>query len=97
MWLFSGEPEHPEDETVKEMHGANALYSAVTSLMLAIRTGNQDAQQDAAHRMIQIAKHWMKRRWSEGKLANRNPWFGYRWIMHTLVLSNGLNKSKLNS
>jgi hypothetical protein len=36
MWLFSGEPEDPEDETVMEMHGADALYSAVMSLMHVI-------------------------------------------------------------
>jgi len=53
MWLFSGTPEDPEDETVIEMHGADALYSAVKSLMHAIRTEDQNAQQDAAHRMIQ--------------------------------------------
>jgi hypothetical protein len=29
MWLFSGEPEDPEDETVMEMHSADALYSTV--------------------------------------------------------------------
>jgi hypothetical protein len=38
MWLFSGVPENPEDGTVMEKHGANALYSAVKSLMHAIRT-----------------------------------------------------------
>jgi len=52
MWLFSGAPEDPEEETVMEMHGADALYSAVKSLMHVIRTEDQDAQQDAAHRMI---------------------------------------------
>jgi len=73
MWLFSGVPEDPEDETVMEMHGADALYSAVKSLMHAIRTEDQEAQQDAAHRMIQIAKPWTIRRWSESKLANGKP------------------------
>jgi len=34
---------------------------------------DQDAQQDAAHRMIQIAKPWTIRRWSESKLANGKP------------------------
>ena len=56
MWLFSGAPEDPEDETVMEMHDADALYSTVKSLMHAILTEDQDAQQDAAHRLIQIAK-----------------------------------------
>jgi len=73
MWLFSGAPEDPEDETVMEMHCADALYSAVKSLMHAIWTEDQDAQQDAAHRMIQIAKPWTIRRWSESKLANGKP------------------------
>jgi hypothetical protein len=73
MWLFSGAPEDPEDETVMEMHGADALYSAVKSLMHAIRTEDEEAQQDAAHRMIQIAKPWTIRRWSESKLANGKP------------------------
>jgi len=73
MWLFSGAPEDPEDETVMEMHGADTLYSAVKSLMHAIRTEDQDAQQDTAHRMIQTAKPWTIRRWSESKLANGTP------------------------
>jgi hypothetical protein len=73
MWLFSSAPENPEDETVMEMHGANALYSTVKSLMHAIQTDNQDAQQDAAHRMIQIAKPWLIRKCSESNLANRKP------------------------
>jgi len=73
MWLFSGAPEDPEDETVMEMHGADTLYSAVKSLMHAIRTEDQDTQQDAAHQMIQIAKPWTIRRWSELKLANGKP------------------------
>jgi len=73
MWLFSGAREDPEDETVMEMHGADALYSAVKSLMHAIRTDDQDTQQDAAHRMIQIAKPCMIKRCPESKLANGKP------------------------
>jgi len=73
MWLFSGAPEDPEDETVKEKHGADALYSAVKSLTHAIRTEDKEAQQDAAHRMIQIAKPWTIRRWSESNHANGKP------------------------
>jgi hypothetical protein len=56
MWLFSGAPVDPEDKTVMEMPSAHALYSAVKSLMPTIWTGDLDAQQNAAHRMIQIAK-----------------------------------------
>jgi hypothetical protein len=73
MWLFSGAHEDPEDETVMEMHGTDALYSTVKSLMHAIQTEDQDTEQDAAHRMIQIAKPWRIRRWSESKLANGKP------------------------
>jgi len=56
MWLFSGAPEDPENDTVMEKRGAEALYSAVQSLMHAIWTKDKEAQQDAAHRMIQFAK-----------------------------------------
>ena len=56
-----------------EKHGAEALYSTVKSLMHAIRTKDEEAQQDAAHWMIQIAKPWTIRRWSESKLANGKP------------------------
>jgi len=41
--------------------------------MHAIWTKDKEAQQDAAHRMIQIAMPWTIRRWSESKLANCNP------------------------
>jgi len=73
MWLFPGAPDDPEYDTVMEMDGAEALYSAVKSLMHAIQTENEEAQQDAAHRMIQIAKPWTIRRWSESKPANGKP------------------------
>jgi hypothetical protein len=49
------------------------LHSAVKSLMHVIRTEDEEAQQDAAHQMIQIAKPWTIRRWSESQLANGNP------------------------
>jgi len=62
MWLFSGAPEHPEDETVMDMHGADALDSAVKSLMHVIWTADQNTQQDVAHRMIKIANPWTIRR-----------------------------------
>jgi hypothetical protein len=70
MWLFSGAPEDPEDDTVMNQHGADTLYSAVKGLMNAIWTEDEETQQDAAHRMIQIAKPWTIRRWSESKIAN---------------------------
>jgi len=73
MLLFSGAPEDPEDYTVMEMHGGDAVNSAVNSLMHAIRTEDPDVQQDAAHWMFQIAKPRTMRRWSESKLANGKP------------------------
>ena len=73
MWLFTGASEDPEDETVMEKHGADALYSTVKRLMDAIHTEDEVAQQDAAHWLIQIAKTWRIRRRSESKLANGKP------------------------
>jgi hypothetical protein len=49
MWLYSSEPEDPEDETVMEEHDADALCSAVKSLIHAIRTEDEDAQYADAH------------------------------------------------
>jgi len=72
MWLFSGVPEDPEDDTVMEKHGAEALYSAVKSLMHANWTKNEEAEQDVAHRMIQIANLWTIRWWSKLTLTNSN-------------------------
>jgi hypothetical protein len=69
MWLFSGAPEDPEDETVMEKHGAKVLYPTGKSLKYAIWTEDQDAQQDVAHQTIQIAKPWTIRRWPESTLA----------------------------
>jgi hypothetical protein len=63
MWLSSGVAEDPEDDTLMQKHGAEAVYSAVQSLMHAILTKDEEAQQDVAHRMIQIVKPWMIRGW----------------------------------
>jgi hypothetical protein len=70
MWLFSDAPENPEDETLMDKHRAEALHSEVKRFMHALWTEGQDAQQDAAHRVIQIANPWTIGRWSESKLAN---------------------------
>jgi len=72
MWPFSGAPEDPEDDTVMEKHGAEALYSTVKRLMNAIRTEDEEAQPDAMCWMKQIAKPLMMERWLESKLANGN-------------------------
>jgi hypothetical protein len=71
--LFSGVPEDSEDDTVMEQDSADALYSTVESLMHAMQTECEEAQQNAAHRMIQILTPWTIRRWSESKLANGKP------------------------
>jgi hypothetical protein len=73
MWLFSDAPDDPENETLMKMHGAHALYSAVKSWLHAILTEDEEAQQDAEHWMIQIAKPWTIRRWSESKFALGKP------------------------
>ena len=44
IWLLSGSSGDPEDNTVMENHGAEALYSTVKSLMHAIRTETEHAQ-----------------------------------------------------
>jgi hypothetical protein len=44
MWLFSGAPVDPEDDTGMEQHGAEALYSAGKRLMHTIRTTDEEAQ-----------------------------------------------------
>jgi hypothetical protein len=71
MWLSSGVPEDPRDEMVMVTHGTVELNAAVNRLMYAIWTEDQDTQQDAAYRRIQIAKPWTIRRRSESKFANR--------------------------
>ena len=73
MRLFSHAPDDPEDDTVMEQHGADAMCSAVKSLIHAIQTDDEDAQSNGAHQKIQIAKPWIIRRWSESKIANGKP------------------------
>jgi len=73
MWLFSGAPDDLEDETVMQKHSADALHSAVKSLVHAISTEDEDAQQAAAHQILQFAKPWTITRWSESKQGNGKP------------------------
>jgi hypothetical protein len=77
MWLFSRAPEDPQDETVMEMHGADARYSVVKSVMHAIRTQDEHAQWYVADQMIHIAKLWTIRGCSESTLGN---WKLLVWI-----------------
>jgi hypothetical protein len=73
MWLFSGAPDDPENDTVMEKHVAEALNSAVKGLTHAFRTKDEEAELDVAHQMIQIGKPWMIMWCSESTLANNNP------------------------
>jgi hypothetical protein len=56
-----------------EKLGAEVLYSAVNSVMRAKQTKDEEAQQDAALRMIHRAKHWNIRTLRESKLVNGKP------------------------
>ncbi|KAF8536335.1 hypothetical protein BDD12DRAFT_890450 [Trichophaea hybrida] len=73
IWLFSGPPIRPEDKTLMELHGADALQVAVRSWTQGIRSDDNEAQKAAAKQIIRIAKPWTLRRWSESKLANGEP------------------------
>jgi hypothetical protein len=73
LWVLSDATEDQEGKSVTEIHSADALNSAVLSVMDAMRTEDQDAQQDAAHRMRQIAKPWTIRSWSQPKITNGKP------------------------
>jgi hypothetical protein len=73
VWLYSGASDDPDNDTVIEKHSAEAFHSAVKSLMNAIWSKHDEAQQDVAHRMIQTAKPCTIRRWSQLKFANRKP------------------------
>jgi len=54
--VFSGAPENPADDIVMEKYCAEAVYSYVNRLMHVIWIPDEVAQQDAMHRMMQIAK-----------------------------------------
>ena len=73
MWRCPSAPEDADDDTVVEKHSGEALDPAVKSLIRAFWTEVHNTQQDAAHRMIQVAIPWTMRRWSESKLANVIP------------------------
>jgi len=74
MLQFSGVPVAPDDDTVKEKHGADAMYSAVNSSMRAIWNEDEEAQRDTSRWMIKIAIGCAIRRWPEWKLADGNPY-----------------------
>jgi len=68
-WLFSGAPGDPGVDSVMQNDGTEALYSAVKSVVLAIRTEDRKAQQHATHWMIQVTKPWTISGWSDSILA----------------------------
>jgi hypothetical protein len=65
MSLFLGVPADAENETVMAIQDTEELYSTVKCLMHDIRATGHNAKQYGAHWMIQIAKTWTIRRWSE--------------------------------
>ena len=69
----SGVSEYPEDNTVMEKHGTEALYCALESVMHAIGTEDEHAQHDVAHRIIPIATPWTIWRWSVLNGAKGKP------------------------
>lgn len=73
MWQLPGVPDNSDDDTVMEMQCTEALYSTGRSLIYAIRTGDEVAEQDVVRRMIQIAMPWTIKRWVESKLVNGKP------------------------
>ncbi|KAF8537453.1 hypothetical protein BDD12DRAFT_806924 [Trichophaea hybrida] len=58
IWWLSGAPIRPEDNTLMELHGADALHMAVRSLTQGIRSDDDEAQKAAAEQIIRIAKPW---------------------------------------
>jgi hypothetical protein len=73
MWQVPGAPDNSDDDTVIGMHCTDTMYSAAKSLIDAIRTEDEVAQQDAVLRMIQIAMCWTISRWLESEQANGKP------------------------
>jgi len=59
MWMFSGASGNSEDDPVMKNLCTDILYSMMKSLMHAIQTEYNNAQQDPAHRTIQITRSWL--------------------------------------
>jgi hypothetical protein len=91
--------ENREDDTVMEYHGVEALYSTMKSLIHAIQTEDQTAEQNAVHWMLHIVKPWMIRRWFKLKLANAKPQVPIPKETANLIHSNWTKKEqvKLNT
>jgi len=94
IWLFSGAPGDPENNTVMENHDADVLYSTVLSLMYTIWNTDNKAQQDVAQEMMQIALHLTMRRWSALVLAKVPVWYPASCIG---LRGNSLTPSKIDN
>jgi len=96
MWLFSGAPEDPEDETVMESLAPMHCFL----LWIAWRTAS--ALKTKMLNMMQYTG-WYRLQYPgrPGGGPNQNDqmgnhWFGFWWRMHTLMILNGLRMSKQN-
>ena len=96
MWLFSSAPEDPEVNTVMEMHGAEALYSAgrVWCMLSGLRMDTRNRIWHTGWFKLQSLAQsggGQNRIWQMG-----NHLFGYWRRMHTFLFWNGLKTSKEN-
>jgi hypothetical protein len=66
--LYSEVPDNQADETVMEKYNAKALYSVGKRCMYVIGAEDNEAPQYRTSHLIQIAKHWTNRWWSESTL-----------------------------
>jgi len=70
MWLFSGAPEDPEDNSVMDKNHRDASCPSVKSTMDAVQTHDEATPQGAPWRMIPSTKPCLRARCIELKLAN---------------------------
>lgn len=70
MLQYAGAPHVPEDDSVIEMHCAEAFYSTARCLKQATQTEDKEPQMNMAHGMMQIGRHWMIMSWSEWILGS---------------------------
>jgi len=73
MWLLSSRPNDPENDILIKKHGAEELCFSGESLIHAIWTEDEKAQQYAAYWMRQIGMSQMIWRWLELQLPNGKP------------------------
>lgn len=66
--MCSAAPDGPNDDSIIQYNADKVLYSSANSGMHAICIEDNEAQQDAAHRIINIEHPSTIRRWSEVKV-----------------------------